>query len=334
MSANLLAGAEDWETVLRCGEETIVFISLNPYCWRVWSGTPDCPFGNAEHVQPKAPVSAPAHRTAHHAVLPWAGHRPSVGRSGQERGVKPPAPGRTSHASWASAGRRCSELAALQSWASCGQREISSPCWIRPRWNKLLYHPYPHQMIRERKYRTNRKNCSLCFAHCPCLPHSGRMLRRKRQHHMQSAGWCGVHFSDLNGAGNYVPAGDGCSGGCQCDGPQGAYCHGHGGIHEPGRHGELTTTTITSASPRPPMRSPPLWPKGLRILLLWSRPIWLPSSITTPRAACRCWPINTLGVLYIVESGDTVHSVEDLRGNDHRTPAERAIRRSMPSTMC
>ena len=24
--------------------------------------------------------------------------------------------------------------------------------------------------------------------------------------------------------------------------------------------------------------------------------------------------INTLGVLYIVESGDTVHSVEDLRG--------------------
>lgn len=61
------------------------------------------------------------------------------------------------------------------------------------------------------------------------------------------------------------------------------------------------------------MRSPPLWPKGLRILLR-SRPIWLPSSITTPRAACQVLAINTLGVLYIVESGDTVHSVEDLRG--------------------
>ena len=27
--------------------------------------------------------------------------------------------------------------------------------------------------------------------------------------------------------------------------------------------------------------------------------------------------INTLGVLYIVENGDTVHSVEDLKGQDH-----------------
>ena len=53
--------------------------------------------------------------------------------------------------------------------------------------------------------------------------------------------------------------------------------------------GELTDNnyhfSITAATDE----SPPLWPKGLRILLR-SRPIWLPSSITTPRAACRCWP--------------------------------------------
>lgn len=43
--------------------------------------------------------------------------------------------------------------------------------------------------------------------------------------------------------------------------------------------------------------------------------------------------INTLGVLYIVESGDTVHSVEDLRGKTIYASG-KAIRRSMPSTMC
>ena len=60
-----------------------------------------------------------------------------------------------------------------------------------------------------------------------------------------------VHFSDLNGP-KLRPAGDGCSGGCQGDGPQGSYCHGNGGIISQADTGELTDNnydfSITAAT--------------------------------------------------------------------------------------
>lgn len=45
------------------------------------------------------------------------------------------------------------------------------------------------------------------------------------------------------------------------------------------------------------------------------RPTWPLCSLTTPRAQSRCWPSSTLGVLYIVENGDSgVSSIADLKG--------------------
>ena len=96
------------------------------------------------------------------------------------------------------------------------------------------------------------KNCSLCFAHLSlsCRT-SGRMLRTERQTPC-SGGWCGVHFSDLNGAGNYVPAGDGCSGGCQCDGLKGPTAMGMVEFMSQADTGELTDNnyhfSITAAT--------------------------------------------------------------------------------------
>ena len=160
---NLLAGAE-LETVLRCGEETeILLYPWGPCCWRVWSGTPVVP-ALRKTVQPKAPVSAPAHRTAHHAVLPWAGHRPSVGQSGQERGCEahrlPEDLARQLGVSRAALFR---ELAALQSMGVLRSEGISSPCWIRPRWKNCSTTP-PAPNDQERKYRTNEKLLSLFCA--------------------------------------------------------------------------------------------------------------------------------------------------------------------------
>ena len=61
------------------------------------------------------------------------------------------------------------------------------------------------------------------------------------------------------------------------------------------------------------MRPPPLWPRGPRDLA--AVPANLASVLyNNTEGGVRVLAINTLGVLYIVESGDTVHSVEDLRG--------------------
>ncbi|WP_345944248.1 hypothetical protein [Dysosmobacter welbionis] len=80
------------------------------------------------------------------------------------------------------------------------------------------------------------------------------------------------------------------------------------------------------------MRSLPLWPRGTTDLA--AVPANLASVLyNNTEGGVQVLAINTLGVLYIVESGDTVHSVEDLRARPS-TPAERGNTPGMPSTMC
>ncbi len=101
------------------------------------------------------------------------GHRPSVGRSGQERVCE-------AHRLQEDLAR---QLGRQPGGAVPGTGGPFNP-WGRPavdgksphragspRAGRTALPPLPHQNDQERKYRTNEKLLSLCFAHCPCLPH-------------------------------------------------------------------------------------------------------------------------------------------------------------------